>query len=87
MDLETEMRSSRFPYTFCCDFIRTLGGWYKGGTKLSRSDASLIRSKIAEILELDDREVAEKIAIYYLKNREEITEQSVREFMAVGQND
>lgn len=61
------MIRSRYPYTYACDFIRSLAGYNKTGTKISRADASIIRSTIAKILGIDDKYLAEKLADEQLK--------------------
>ncbi|MFW0750142.1 hypothetical protein [Pseudomonas aeruginosa] len=73
---------SRYPYTYSCDFIRNLAGYGEGGAKLSRSDASLIRTNIAEIIGMKDEDLAKKIADYYLENQEAISEQAAQELAA-----
>jgi hypothetical protein len=72
---------TRYPYTYAADFLRSVAGYNAQGTNLSRSDASQIRSKIAEIIGMDDEELAKKLADYYLANQEEMTEKSVDEFL------
>ncbi len=52
----------RYPYTHACDFIRMLGPIGKGGVILSRSDASQIRTGIADALGISDKIVANKLA-------------------------
>jgi hypothetical protein len=52
----------RFPHTYACDFIRAIAGYNKGGTKLSRSDASRIIGTIAELAGLDNHELCETLA-------------------------
>ncbi|MCY1407648.1 hypothetical protein D3C76_134810 [compost metagenome] len=63
---------SRYPYTYACDFIRSIAGYGEGGTKLSRGDASQILVHIAEIIGMPDEELARKIADHYLANRDDI---------------
>jgi len=58
----SKKNDSHYPYTHACDFIRTIAGYNKGGTNISRSDASRIRMAIATILDIDDHELACKIA-------------------------
>lgn len=48
--------------------------------QLSRSDASRIYQKIAEILKLDPEYVAEQVADHYLANRVEIDDKTVNMF-------
>lgn len=57
----------RYPYTHACDYIRTASPWGKSGCILSRSDASQIRQLISLALDMDDKEVAEKLADTFLK--------------------
>ena len=71
---------TRYPYTYAADYIRSLAGYNSEGTKISRSDASHIRSSIAEIIGWDDEELSRKIADFYKKNEEAITNKSVKEF-------
>jgi hypothetical protein len=70
------MKDTRYPYTYAADFIRGVAGYNKEGTKLSRSDASVIRCTIAEVLGLHDDEVACKIADHYLANKEKIDQEA-----------
>lgn len=79
--IEEQKKHPRYPYTYCADFIRTLAGYDKGGTKISRADASHIRSTISNILGLDDKETAKKIADHYLENQDEITEKSSNQLL------
>jgi hypothetical protein len=73
---------SRYPYTYAADFVRSLAGFGEHGTKLSRSDASRIRSGIALALGIADADVACKLADYYKAKEDEITEKSVVDFAA-----
>lgn len=79
----TENLTSRYPYTYACDLIRAWAGYNEQGTKLSRSDASQIRSNIAEILGVDDEELAKKLADFYVANRDEIGKRSTEEFLRI----
>lgn len=74
---------SRYPYTYACDLIRMVAGYSSAGSKLSRLDASLIRTKIAEIIEMDDEELAIKLADYFKENEEKLTNDGVNEFMQI----
>lgn len=64
---------SRYPYTYACDYIRQFGGYDKGGVRLSRSDASQIRTAIAKAIGMDDEELAKKLADYAQANEEELS--------------
>jgi hypothetical protein len=69
--------STRYPYTYAADLIRSIPEkteihGMKLGVVLSRSDASRIRQKIAEVLGIDDRELAEKLADEFLKKEQDI---------------
>ena len=57
----------RYPYTYACDYIRTASPYGDTGCILSRSDASQIRQLISLALDMDDKEVAEKLADTFLK--------------------
>jgi hypothetical protein len=53
---------SRHPYTHAADFIRALGPVNRVGVVLSRSDASQIRSGIAQAIGMSDEELAIKLS-------------------------
>jgi len=55
-------RDTRYPYTYACDLLREAAG-----LELSRSGASKIRQLIADVLCLDDEQVAQKLAERYLE--------------------
>ena len=59
-------KDPRYPYTYANDYIRGLAGYngdsMYGGMKLSRSDAGRIREKMAEVMGVDDEELAKKLA-------------------------
>lgn len=80
--MKNKTNDTRYPYTYACDLIRMLVGYNNKGTKLSRSDASSIRSFFSDILELNDYEVASKLANYYLENEEKITEKATKEALS-----
>jgi uncharacterized protein (DUF1684 family) len=62
--------------------VRSLAGYGEHGMKLSRSDASLIRSGIALALGMDDDELARKLADHYKANEESITDHNAAAFVA-----
>ena len=66
------MTDSRYPYTYACDYIRALGPVSSSGVVLSRSNASQIRSGIAEVLGIDDEELAKKLADAQLQIRRKL---------------
>jgi len=70
---------SRYPYTYACDYIRSLAGYDSEGTKISRSDASFIYSGIAKAIGMNDAELAMLLADYYKKNEDAIVEKSIRD--------
>jgi len=72
------MNDSRYPYTYCADFIRKHAGLYSPNEssvifcpKLSRSDASKLKHKISEALGTSDHELACKLADAYLREQGE----------------
>jgi len=72
---------SRYPYTYACDYLRGLVGYGgESGMKLSRADASKVRSGIAEVIGMDDAELARKLADYYKANQDALTKKSGAEF-------
>lgn len=85
-----KQNDSRYPYTYACDFIRGLAGYAKGGlregTKLSRSDASSIRSGIAQALGIDDVDLARKLDDYYKAHQDEINEKMARDLIKSGRH-
>jgi len=54
----------RYPYTYAADCLRNLV-WQHGDGMISRSSASLIRQAISSALDMDDAEVAKKLADHY----------------------
>jgi hypothetical protein len=52
------MTDSRHPWTYSCDFIRSLGPVSSQGVVLSRSDASQIREGIAKAINWSDKDLA-----------------------------
>ena len=68
---------TRYPYTYAADYVRS-----SAPGKLSRSDASQIRSAIALAIGIDDAELARKLADYYKANEAAITEKCVAAVMA-----
>ena len=49
--------SSRYPYTYACDYIRQIVG-----CSVSRSQASQVRMLLADLAGIDDHEMACRIA-------------------------
>ncbi len=81
------MTDSRYPYTYSCDFIRSLGPVSTGGVVLSRSDASQIHQGIAQALGIEDDELARKLADAQLENQSDPAEakrQAERLLLACG---
>lgn len=76
--------STRYPYTYACDYIRALGPVNSSGVVLSRSDASRLVEGIAKALNFDTRELAEKLADAELENQEDpnASAQQMRRLMA-----
>lgn len=68
------MTDSRYPYTYSCDFIRSLGPVSTDGVVLSRSDASQIRQGIAKALGIEDDELARILADAQLENQSDPAE-------------
>lgn len=56
---EAEEKSGRFPWTYSADAIREMCG----GTNISRSTAAYIKSEIAASIGINERILAEAIAI------------------------
>ena len=80
----TEKKDSCYPYTYAADHIRMLAGYTNGnerGTKLSRSDASRIRQEIADIIGMNDEELAKKIADKYMIAENCISEEILKEIL------
>lgn len=53
---------SRYPYTYAADYLREKVGNDHDNGLMSRSAASQARSVIAEVLGLEDADVAQKLA-------------------------
>lgn len=79
--MDERKNNTRYPYTYAADFIRSLGGYDEGGIKLSRSNASQIRQSIASIIGMEDINLAQAIADYYLDHEDEIAQKSTEEFL------
>lgn len=75
------MTDARFPYTYSADYIRSLAGYGEGGTKISRADASQIRTGIAEVIGMDDAELACKLAEHFKKNEDAIANKGAEDFL------
>ena len=71
-ELLAPITDERYPYTYAADYVRSLAGYGEFCTKLSRSDASRIRSGIALALGIDDAELARKLADHYKANEDTI---------------
>ena len=76
-------KDSRYPYTYACDFIRSIAGYNDSGTKLSRYDASRIQSTIAKIIGTDDEILACKLADSELSKTNEDYEKQACEFTEI----
>ena len=85
MNKSKDKTDPRFPYTYACDLIRAIPDVTSNGLKLSRSEASRIRSTISKILGMDDGDVAEKLAKYYLENGDEFNniKELIREIFGI----
>jgi hypothetical protein len=83
------MTDTRYPYTYACDFIRMAGPVNSSGVVLSRSDASQICHVIAAALDMDNHELACKLADAELANEsnpEEMKKQADRVLNALKLN-
>lgn len=72
---------SRYPYTYACDLIRSFAGHNQGGTKISRADASQIRTGIAEAIRMDDDELARHLADHYKANEAKLSDEMAESAM------
>lgn len=72
---------SRYPYTYACDYLRGFGGIDNSGVKMSRAEASEVRGSVAKAIGMDDKELAEKLADFYLANEKELSAHSARKFL------
>ncbi len=72
----------RYPWTHAADLLRMIPERDGGSCKLDRGDSSDIRRTISKILGLDDRNVAEKLADYFLENQEEMADKTVKQMQA-----
>jgi tRNA(Ile2) C34 agmatinyltransferase TiaS len=74
---------TRYPYTYACDFVRTLGGYNKHGIKISRSDASEIISGIAKVIGMEDRKLYELLADAETSKSEEDRKREIKPFLDI----
>ena len=58
---------SKYPYDYASAFIQTISPWDENGYCMESSQAIYIRKMIAMVLDVDDEELAEKLADAYLK--------------------
>jgi len=72
---------SRYPYTYSCDYLRSLAGFGESGTMLSRADASRLRVGIAEALGMADEELATRLADYYKANEQALAEKNLSDWL------
>lgn len=65
--------NGRHPYTYACDLIRA---W--ATPALSRSDASQIRQGFAQVLGIDDTELAIRLSRYFQEHQDDIIGAAIR---------
>lgn len=76
-------KDPRYPYTHACDLIRCMVGVDENGSvSFSRSQASSLRSSIAEAIGMDDEEFARKLADYYLQHKDRIAEETAKKILS-----
>lgn len=63
---------SRYPYTYAYDFLRMTIPYGENGCKLSRSDCAHMCEKICSVFGMSKEDFVEKLADYYIDNKEEI---------------
>lgn len=68
---------SRHPYTHSADFVRQV----LMNPDVSRSQASALLHKIAEILEIPHEELATKLSLYYQEHEQELSQAAVPEIL------
>lgn len=73
--------NSRHPYTNSCDLIRTVAGFNLHGSKLSRSDASRIRTVVADAIGINDHVLACALSDYYQRHKQEISWPYINEWI------
>lgn len=76
------MTDSRHPYTYACDFVRSLGPCNREGVVLSRSDASTIIQGIASVLGMTKEALAEKLSLAEQSKTEDDRQKEVAKLMA-----
>lgn len=65
---EAEMRAStRYPYTYCADYLREIVGDDYGKGLISRSAAAHIKGAIADIIDMSEKDLAEQVAEKYIE--------------------
>jgi hypothetical protein len=81
------MKDTRYPYTYAYDYVRSLAGYTKGSTKLSRADAAQICLGIAKALHTDHKALTEQLAAFYKEHEEEITEHDTEVLLSQIENE
>lgn len=71
----------RYPYTHASDYLRMYGGIDRSGVRLSRADASSIRSAVAVAIGMDDEELARKLADYYKANEDRLIDEHAEQLL------
>lgn len=69
---KTAAPDSRYPYTYAADLIRSCA--VEGGVKLSRGDAVYIGETIATAIGMGWRDLAVRLADFYLQRSDEIAD-------------
>jgi hypothetical protein len=65
--MEGKMEDNRYPYTHAADYLREQVCSSEG---MSRGAASRIRTAIADVIGMDDEDLAKKLADRFLAERE-----------------
>jgi hypothetical protein len=70
----------RYPYTHAADLLRMVIARDNMNCKISREESSIIRNVICMICDLNDEIVAKKLAEYYLKNKDNLSNSIIDKF-------
>jgi len=73
---------SRYPYTYAADCVRIIAGHNRDGSKISRSDASKVRTLFAKVTGIDDETLAKMLADHYQKCVKDLEAEAFRNFMS-----
>lgn len=84
---ECHRKDVRYPYTYAADLLRMVVEPGPEGVQFSRADSSAVRQVIAKALGMEDRELAMKLADYFMAHETELGAAAAKKLLQVGEED